>query len=158
MGYEFDAAEIFEMAEQMERNGAKFYRTASENISDPAAKKMLSDLAAMEDEHEKTFASLRAKLTDKKQEDAIFGPQNEAILYLRAIVDTRVFFEKQIDITSMQEILKAAIKAEKDSIVFYLGIKASITDDLSIKSLDEIIQEEMRHVTVLSNKLLAPTK
>lgn len=158
MGYEFDTAEIFEIAEQMERNGAKFYRTASENCADPAAKNILSALAAMEDEHEKTFAALRAKLTDKKQEGAIFGSQNEAILYLHALVDTRIFFEKQIDITSMQEILKAAIQAEKDSIVFYLGIKASVSDDLGVKSLDEIIQEEMRHVTVLSNELLALTK
>ena len=30
----FNANEIFEMAEEMERNGARFYRKAAENASD----------------------------------------------------------------------------------------------------------------------------
>jgi len=52
MGYDFNADEIFEMAEQIERNGASFYRKSAESIDDPAEKKLLLDLAAMEDEHE----------------------------------------------------------------------------------------------------------
>ena len=34
MSYNFNADEIFEIAEQIERNGANFYRTAAENITD----------------------------------------------------------------------------------------------------------------------------
>ena len=34
MSYEFNADEVFEIAEQIERNGAKFYRTAAKNVSD----------------------------------------------------------------------------------------------------------------------------
>ncbi|EMR75129.1 hypothetical protein MBGDF03_01255, partial [Thermoplasmatales archaeon SCGC AB-540-F20] len=43
---------------------------------------------------------------------------------LRALAETRVFYEKKIDHqASFEEILKTAITAEKDSIVFYLGMK-----------------------------------
>ena len=34
MSYDFNADEIFEIAEQIERNGAKFYRNAAESIAD----------------------------------------------------------------------------------------------------------------------------
>ena len=35
MGLDFNADEVFEIAEQIERNGAEFYRTAAENIYEP---------------------------------------------------------------------------------------------------------------------------
>lgn len=155
MRYDFNADEIFEMAEQLERNGAKFYRTAAESNVGPANKEMLLKLAAMEDDHEKTFKSLRAQLTSQEKESTVFDPQGESALYLRALADTRVFFEKKIDLSSMKEILKSAIEAEKDSIVFYLGMKEAVPEQLGKKRLDEIIKEEMGHIRLLSRELAA---
>jgi len=51
----FNADEIFEMAEQIERNGAKFYRRAAEQVTSPDGSELLLNLAVMEDVHEKTF-------------------------------------------------------------------------------------------------------
>jgi hypothetical protein len=48
MSFDFNADDIFEMAEQLERNGAKFYRDASENVTDPQSKKFLIQLSQME--------------------------------------------------------------------------------------------------------------
>ena len=155
MVYDFTADDVFEMAEQLERNGAKFYRTAAENVSGPLAKELLIGLAAMEDEHEKTFASLRADLTEAEKTTTVFDPEDESVLYLRALADTRVFFEKKIDISSMKEILKAAIVAEKDSIVFYLGLKDFVPDQLGKNRLDTIIKEEMGHIRILSKELVS---
>jgi len=158
MVYDFTADDVFEMAEQLERNGAKFYRTAAENISDPKSKELLIGLADMEDEHEKTFASLRADLTEAEKAITVFDPEDESALYLRALADTRVFFEKEIDISSMKEILKAAIVAEKDSIVFYLGLKDFVPDQLGKNRLDTIIKEEMGHIRILSKELVSLKK
>lgn len=158
MSYDFNADEIFEMAEQIERNGASFYRKAAESIDDPAEKKLLLDLAAMEDGHEKTFADLRTGLSEKEKTATVFDPEGETSLYLRALADTRVFFEKKIDTTSMEEILKEAILAEKDSIVFYLGMKEMVPENLGETKIDAIIKEEMAHIKLLSGKLIALTK
>ena len=38
MQYEFNANEILQMAEQLERNGADFYRKSIEKIQDPTGK------------------------------------------------------------------------------------------------------------------------
>lgn len=158
MSYDFNANEIFLMAEQIERNGAKFYRDSAEGITDPSAKNLLLDLANMEDDHEKTFASLRADLTDKEKESTVFDPEDESILYLRSLADTRVFFEKEIDTSSMVDILKSAIGAEKDSIVFYLGMKDLVAENIGKSRIDAIIKEEMQHITLLSKELVATKK
>ncbi len=158
MSYDFSADDIFAMAEQIERNGAKFYRTAAENVTDPAAKELLTGLAAMEDEHEKTFAFLRAELSENEKTATVFDPQGESALYLRALADVRVFFEKEIDLSSMRAILKAAILAEKDSIVFYLGMKDLVASKQGKDKIDTIIKEEMKHIRMLSTELSAIKK
>lgn len=157
MGYDFNADEIFEMAEQIERNGASFYRKSAELIVDPAAKKLLLDIAAMEDEHEKTFADLRAGLSEKEKVTTVFDPEGEISLYLRALADIRIFFEKKIDTSSIKDILKEAILAEKDSIVFYLGMKEMVPENLGKTKIDAIIKEEMTHIKLFSKALVALT-
>ena len=158
MSYGFSADEIFVMAEQMEKNGARFYRNAAGEVSDPDKKKFLEDLANMEDAHEKTFKSMRAELSEKDKAQTVFDPEGEAALYLNALVDTRVFFEKEIDLLSMEGILKAAIEAEKDSIIFYLGMKDTVSENIGKNKLENIIKEEMKHVRVLSRELVSLKK
>ena len=155
MDYNFNADEVFEMAEQLERNGAAFYRTAAEAVSDPDLKQLLVELAEMEDQHEITFAKLRDDLTDAEKGSTVFDPDNQTILYLRALADTRVFFKKEIDTSSPKEIFKAALLAEKDSIVFYLGMKEMVPDKLGKERLEDIIKEEMTHIKDIGNKLAA---
>ena len=155
MGFDFNADDIFEMAERIERNGAKFYRTAAEKVADASAKEFLLELAGMEDDHEKTFALLRADLSKKEKAATVFDPEGESALYLRALADTEVFFKKEIDVSSMEEILKAAIMAEKDSIVFYLGMMQFVPEELGKDKLGKIVKEEMEHIRILSNELVS---
>jgi rubrerythrin len=155
MSYDFNADEIFKMAKQLERNGAAFYRRAADSVSSEAHKTMLQKLADMEVEHEKTFEAMHAELSAQEKESTVFDPMGEGAQYLKALVDTRVFFEKPIDASSMHEILKAAIEAEKDSIVFYLGMKEAVPLKRGKQRLDDIIKEEMGHIRLLSRELVA---
>lgn len=155
MMYDFNADDIFEMAEQLERNGATFYRTAAEKVSDENEKTLLLKLAAMEDDHEKTFSQMRKELSASEKAATVFDPEGEAGQYLKALADTRVFFQKEIDTSSMEAILKDAITAEKDSIVFYLGMHEAVPENLGRSRLDGIIKEEMGHIRLLSKELVA---
>jgi rubrerythrin len=152
--YDFNADEIFQMAEQLERNGSRFYRNAAETTALPEESALLLKLAAMEEEHEKTFQSMRSELGDLEKTAPAFDPDGEAVLYLRALADTRVFFEKKIDTRSLKEILKAAIEAEKESILFYLGMREVVPGKLGKSRLDDIITEEMGHIRLLSKELV----
>ncbi len=158
MSLDFNADEIFEIAEQIERNGAKFYRSAAKNIEDENKKRLLVHLAEMEDEHGLTFKTMREQLSEDEKTMTRFDPEDETSGYLRALADTRVFYEKEVDASSFEEILKNAIAAEKESIVFYLGMKDVVPVNLGNDKLDEIIKEEMSHIRLLSKELLELTK
>ena len=102
MMYDFTADDVFEMAEQLERNGDQFYREAAKNTDNPEYKKLLVGLAEMEVQHEKTFVDLRSELSGNEKTLTAFDPQNESALYLRALADTKVFFEKEIDFSCIK--------------------------------------------------------
>jgi len=53
-----------------------------------------------------------------------------------------------------QEIFKAAITAEKDSIAFYVGLKESVSQKAGKDRIDAIIRQEYNHIVILSEKLI----
>ena len=161
MGFFFNADEILEIALQIERNGARFYRLAAEGAADSRLHKLFLDLAAMEDEHEKVFAVLRADLSDKEKEPAVFDPDNETALYLKAMADVNVFdvredpSQRLTGKEAMEDIFRTALGLEKDSISFYAGLKYMVPQRLGHARIDAIIKEEMGHVAKLSNELVS---
>ena len=94
MTFDFNADEIFEMAEQIEINGATFYREMADNISESSIRELFLDFAATEDDHKKVFADMRAKLSHQERESRVFDPEGESAQYLRALADLRVFDKK----------------------------------------------------------------
>ena len=165
MSYDFNADEVFEMAEQIERNGASFYRLMAENISNVTIHQLLLDLALAEEEHEKIFVAMRTGLSDKEREPTVFDPEGESALYLRALADLRVFnkeAEEDFDLPEelpeeekIKKVFQEAIKREQESIVFYLGMKDFIPEKLGKDKIDNIIREEMKHIRLLSNKIIS---
>ncbi|AQT69493.1 putative trifunctional 2-polyprenylphenol hydroxylase/glutamate synthase subunit beta/ferritin domain-containing protein [Anaerohalosphaera lusitana] len=160
MSITFNADEIFEMAIEIERNGAKFYRKAADNSSDPETKKMLTSLAEMEDGHEKTFLEMRESLNELEKEENTFDPEGEAEMYLQSMASAHGYEgKKSLDETltgneSREEILRAALGAEKNSVAFYLGIKDIVPQKAGKDKVQNIIREEMSHIQTL-NKALA---
>lgn len=153
MPNDFNANDVFEMAIQIEKNGAAFYRNAAEQTEGKAHKDFLIELAVMEDAHEKTFAAMLGDLKGNENFANTFDPEDENILYIKALADTRVFFEKDQPDNSLKGILSSAIQAEKDSITFYLGMKEMIPEKMGQGKIDYIIKEEMKHIRLLAGKL-----
>jgi len=157
MNLELNAEEILEVACQIERNGAAFYRRAATLVNDEEAEKLLTDLASLEDEHEIAFENLRA---DPALLSELLGdPESTECKYLRSLADGHIFTgtEKPADRlrgdVSIEQVLKTAIELEIASIVFYQGIRELITPESEGGKLDAIIAEERRHVIILSEAL-----
>ena len=165
MAYDFNVDEIFEMAEQIERNGARFYRKMAEECQEGDIRKLFLEFAEMEEHHEMIFISMRAELSDKDKGSTIFDPEGESVQYLRALADLRVFagdagedfaFSANLpEEEKMKKAFEAAIGIEKESIVFYQGMKDFVPEGLGKNKIDDIIKEEMKHISILSNKLLS---
>ncbi len=102
---------------------------------------------------------MRADLTEPERQPTAFDPDHETSLYLRAMADGHVFDVKvdPVDLLTGKEteaeILRLAMGQEKDSIIFYLGLKEMIPDKMGRERIDEVIKEEMSHIGFLNKEI-----
>jgi rubrerythrin len=155
----FSVDEILEMAEQLERNGAAFYKRAAEGMLDSNIRTVLRDLTTLEAAHEKIFSRMRATLTGDLRSEKALNPDDKSSLHLRAMVDGNVF-NLQTDPSELlsgretiEDVLQMAVAREKDSVIFYLGLKPLLATMADQKSIDGIIEEEMDHIAFLNREL-----
>jgi rubrerythrin len=159
MSITFNADEVFEMAEQIERNAGKFYREAATRTAERSMKEMFLRLAAMEDSHLRTFHEMRQSLSDQEKGPTTFDPEGQAALYLQAMADDRGFEgmrNRGVKLTgreSARELLEIAIGAEKNSILYYVGLKPLVPDEVGKDRIEAIIREEVSHAADLRRQL-----
>jgi rubrerythrin len=155
----FNAFEVFEIAEKIERNGAKFYRKAAELFDDSSTRSFFHELADWEVGHEKIFAGMRKQLSEQSRQLRTFKPEDNLLLDAQDMAGLAVFGNKTEasgDFSgkqSKEDILRIAIEKEKDSIVYYTGLKNFIPDRAGKDKIDDIIKEEMHHIRVLNQSL-----
>ena len=149
----FNADEILQMAERIEHNGVRFYSLAAERLK--AFRDIFLRLAQQEEEHLAAFSVMRGNLSAAEREPTAYDPQHENGLYLQAMADREVFNLDQ-DMqelfppsVSLADVIDIAIGKEKDSIVFYAGMKQVVPGKLGGEKMDLIIGEEFRHISVL---------
>jgi rubrerythrin len=155
LAYDFTAEEMFEVAIRIEENGARFYRKAAGLQSEEVPRSMLEKLAAMEGQHQKTFEKMHSELSEAERSPTVFDPHNESYRYLLAMADSHkgegspAAADALSGEESIAEILDIAIGLEKESILFYLGLRDLVPPKYGQARLDEIIHEERRHIIQL---------
>lgn len=161
MSITFSADEVFEMAEQIERSAARFYREAATKAPERSTEDLFLRLAGMEDSHQRTFQEMRRTLSDQEKGGTTFDPEGEASLYLQALADDRGSegkrnrMEELTGRESTQELLEIAIEAEKNSILYYVGLKPLVSERTGKDKVEGIIREEVRHAADLRRELAA---
>jgi rubrerythrin len=154
----FNASDIFEIAEQIERNGTDFYIRAAELFDDPDTCQMFLTLAKWEMEHEQTFARMKQQLSEQSRPAANSGP-DDLLPEPRVMAGLAVFgmrsdpSEELHGRQNKTDIIRRAVEKEKDSIVFYHGLKEFVPAGADKEKIDEIIKEEMRHIVTLDQSL-----
>jgi rubrerythrin len=154
----FNAFEVFEIAEQIERNGARFYHKATELFDAPAIRKMFLELANWEAKHQELFRDMRRRLYEQSGKVADF--RAEGILSAPRVMAGLAVFGIRPDPSNeltgketVADVLKKAIEKEKDSIVYYTGLKDFVESQNGRNQIDDIIKEEMRHIRILNESL-----
>lgn len=156
MSYDFNAKEVFDVAIRIEENGARFYRRAAEFQADAENRAALEKLAAMEDTHKTTFEKMQTSLSAAEKTATVFDPQGESAQYLMAMADIHggegspSAADALTGEESILEILDIAIGLEKESILFYLGVKDLVPPSLGQDKVFDIIDEERRHIVQLN--------
>jgi rubrerythrin len=147
----FTLYEICDLAIQIEKNGEGFFRNAEERISEPSLKALFLWLAEQEVRHEKWF---RQKKESSKTGSETFALDEMSSKMLQDIVADQRFSlgEVEIDqINTVEDLLSIAIEFEEDTIIFFRMISSLLEDAESLGGLDEIIEEEKRHIEALKN-------
>lgn len=156
MSYYMSIDEVYQVGVEIEKNGRAFYQAAARATSDPEVKTLCEELAAWETKHVELFENLRRELPEGAREGAAFDPAAEERQYLKATADSHVFVaNKEMSAlvsrcTSSAALLDLAIQFEKDSVVFYSAMKQLLPPCDACGSLDALIDEELRHIGILT--------
>lgn len=158
MTVKFNAFEVFEIAEQIERNGGKFYRIVAKMFNESDICNMFLELADWENKHEQVFRDMGKELAKSSEQLMNFRPEktqfDPKLMASLAVFGTGSDPAYKLkNVKNLTDVLKRAIEKEKDSIVFYEGLKDFAFDRASKDKIDDIIEEEMRHIKILNQAL-----
>lgn len=153
MGNIFAASEIVELGIQIEKNGRDFYNTLAGQSRNDKARGVFRYLAGEEEKHIAVFQGIMEK-TNKYEPPEIYS--EEYLAYMNALASEYIFTQKDKGeliakkIKSDKEAADTGIKFEKDSIIFYAGIK-KVVPEYGHKIVDELLLQEQKHLTQLSD-------
>lgn len=155
---EFNAFEVFEIAEQIERNGINFYIRVAELFDEHETCRMFLELAKWEQEHERTFARMKQQLPEQNRK--VSSPEPDDLLPDPRVMAGMAVFGIRSDPAeelnggqSKKDIIRMAVEKEKDSIVFYHGLKDFVPIGTDKEKINDIIREEMKHIVILDGAL-----
>ena len=154
----FNAFEVFEIAEQIEQNGTNFYIRAAELFEDIKIREMFLRLAEWERQHEITFNGMKQRLSEEDRQETSSNADellpDPRVMAGLAVFGIRSDPEKELyGRQSRTDILRRAVEKEKDSIVFYHGLKEFVPTEADKEKIDDIIKEEMKHIVILDKSL-----
>jgi rubrerythrin len=155
----FSVFEILQIAEQVEHKGAKFFLKTAELFDDPELRDIYYRLASWKAKHEKIWARMRKRFSDKTGEFGTFDPDNYVLsnpAVMSGLTWSGTNQQGNVHLTgreSRRQILKDAIRRANEVIIFYQGLKDFARDPPSEETIDKIIGEENRQIELLLEEL-----
>jgi len=152
----FNAGEIFQVAVEIEKNGQAFYEQAYKAVDDPEVKDLFTALARDEISHQKRFESLLSDLPEELKRPTVSDLDQEVDLYIKDLAGQHVFradegFRSELEkIKTVDDALQLALRFEKDSVIFYLGMQDATCEGKARDIVSILIKEEQEHVRRLS--------
>ena len=161
MALVYNAHEIYQLGIEIEKNGKAFYTACAKTTKDETVKDLCEDLSSWEEEHVATFEKLKSQLPKDARLLDSYDPDDKLQLYLKAVAGTHVFVvNRDVDTVlatanTPAKILATALAFEKDSVVVYTTMMRLVPDDLGKRSLEKIIEEELQHISIITQKMAA---
>ncbi len=151
----FTVRDIYDLAIRIEENGERFYRQAMGEVSSPRLKKLLEWNADEEAEHREFFKEKKNAIRAPKDAEDELAEQMSGFV-LRDAVSDHAFSLEEVDFSKIfdeKELIRKAIGFEQDSITFYELIASFISDPATLEEIENIKEEERKHVTLLQDLL-----
>jgi len=152
MGNMFAGSEVVEIGIQIEKNGKEFYDAVSLSSKDTKAKEVFKFLSQEEERHIAVFKKMQESVEQYEPAESYPG---EYFAYMNALAGNHIFTQKDKGreiartIKNEKEAVELGIGFEKDSIIFYEGMKR-LVPDYDAKIIDELIGQEKAHLVKLT--------
>ena len=159
METKFNVFEILQIAEQIEHKTAKFYLKAAELFADADLRDLLYRLATWKAKHEKIWARMRKRFSEKTGEFGTFDPDNyvlsnpQVMSGLAGSSTKAGVIDRFTGKETRRQILKDAIRRSSEVVIFYGGLKDFARDPASEDTIDRIIREENRQAQFLLDEM-----
>ena len=153
MGNIFAGSEIVEIGIQIEKNGRDFYHTLVNKSKNQKAQDLFRYLEGEEEKHIAVFQKILDSVHKYEPPESYPG---EYFAYMNALASEYVFTQKDKgsqtakNTKSDTEAIDLGIGFEKDSIVFYEGMK-KVIPEYDLKVVDQLIEQEQSHLRQLSD-------
>ena len=160
MGLFFSGSELVNIAVGIEQSGAAFYDSLAQSTKNEKSRGMWQYLALEEKKHIEIFRRMLGSLSDYAPPETY---TEEYELYLRALIDSAVFRNDQAaramaqKVDSEAEAIQIALRAEKDSILFYSNLRELVLRPQR-EAVDKVIEEEKSHLRQLSDLMKGLSK
>ena len=147
----FSTKELVDIAIGIEESGYYFYTQSRKKFTDPNFTDLLAFLAEEELRHKELFEKMLGELSDTS---GIFT--EDYFQYIKSLGDERVFKNNDdVDaavktVQSIFDVLKIAMAAEKDSILFYYELRDVLPENM-FSLVNSILVEEKRHLLQLGS-------
>jgi len=147
----FSGSEIVKIGIQIERNGRDFYNVLDGQSKDKKSKEIFRYLAKEEEKHIKVFEQILSSAENLEPAEAYPG---EYLNYMQALAGEYVFTqadkgaEAAKNIKSEKEAIEKGIGFEKDSIIFYEGMKKVVMGG-NVDLVGQLIAQEQLHLRKL---------
>jgi rubrerythrin len=147
----FTAGELVKTAVNIERSAVTFFDIMARTTDSDAARNVFGKFVDMEREH---LAFLQDMVSQIAEIPDLKALPSEASDYIRALIEDDVFSsdaamdEAVSQADSDTRALEIGIRAEKDSILFYLALK-EVMPSIVLTSLDQILNDEKIHLCQL---------
>ena len=158
--HSFSDLEGLRIAVEMERRGVEFYRRAARLTKSVHSVKMLEELAAEEEGHQREFSKLMENQCTCRSAEAAVCYSGETSAYLSAIAADIVFTGGLMEVgrrggfDSLPAILTTAIDSEKNSILFYSELRDLTGDPGAQQAFGSVISQEKVHLAKLQQQLI----
>lgn len=150
----FTALELLNLAIQIEVNGERFYRHATRRVKRDSVKNLLGWLADQELLHKSALAEMKERITHATKPVPSFPSLTQQAVSSAMGRHALSLDELQTDSTqSEEEILRAAVLFEEDTILFFEFIAPFVSDLGAVSVLENIRAEEFNHKRLLVEKL-----
>lgn len=152
----FQAADVVEMALELEKSGEVFYRAVAKKVKSAQIQELFEDLADQEVQHYAAFQKLSKTVWDKPL--MLPDEWDQYLMYLQATIQS-VFFEGEDkalalaeQVTDEKEALRMAVGFEKETLLFFYDLRDMVSEgDRTI--LMRIVNEEKSHLRRLADML-----